>query len=248
MTRKIEVPSDGRYGERLDLRVAAPRLIREHVARYRYAARYVRGRRVLDAGTGTGYGAVTLLAEGARLVAAVDIDHDAVEAARVTLSGRGLVVRADVLALPIRDGSFDACVALETIEHVRAPHRFLAEIARSLLKDSPLVLSTPNRLSRAIPHENPHHLREFSPAELVELLAEQFRVVQWAGQYLPTGGPRDALREWIANSEFADLARRVLPRWLRSAAGRVAAGPSDVVDLPSGSVAASTIVVVAEKR
>jgi len=48
----------------------------EHVARYVFAARYARGRRVLDAGCGSGYGAVRL-ALNASSVWGVDVAEEA---------------------------------------------------------------------------------------------------------------------------------------------------------------------------
>ncbi|PYT22511.1 MAG: SAM-dependent methyltransferase, partial [Acidobacteria bacterium] len=48
----------------------------EHVARYWFAARFARGRRVLDAGCGSGYGADVLAREACEVLA-VDISDDA---------------------------------------------------------------------------------------------------------------------------------------------------------------------------
>ena len=50
----------------------------EHLARYMFAAALARGRRVLDAGCGAGYGAALLASSGAHSVTAIDIAPEAV--------------------------------------------------------------------------------------------------------------------------------------------------------------------------
>src|SRR6185369_7078285 len=56
-------------------------LLNEHMARYHFAVRLARGKRVLDAGCGAGYGS-SALAEVAESVTAVDIAAEAVDYAR----------------------------------------------------------------------------------------------------------------------------------------------------------------------
>src|SRR5512142_1405657 len=56
-------------------------LLNEHLARYAFAARLARGKRVLDAGCGAGYGSAEL-AKTAISVLGVDQSADAVEFAR----------------------------------------------------------------------------------------------------------------------------------------------------------------------
>src|SRR6202142_3654338 len=57
-------------------------LLNEHLARYAFAARMARGKRVLDAGCGAGYGSAEL-AESARAVVGADIAVEALVYARV---------------------------------------------------------------------------------------------------------------------------------------------------------------------
>src|SRR5919205_964963 len=56
-------------------------LLNEHLARYTFAARLARGKRVLDAGCGAGYGSAEL-AHAAQCVTGVDCASDAVDFAR----------------------------------------------------------------------------------------------------------------------------------------------------------------------
>ena len=69
--------------ERLSLdRWASPWLRHQHLARYHWAAGFVRGCRVLDGASGTAYGARILRDGGASRVECVDRSMDAFRAAR----------------------------------------------------------------------------------------------------------------------------------------------------------------------
>lgn len=64
--------NDGRYLERVSLADKNTAVFQEHLCRYQFALRFAENRIVLDAATGTGYGAA-LLANTANLVVGVDI-------------------------------------------------------------------------------------------------------------------------------------------------------------------------------
>jgi SAM-dependent methyltransferase len=140
-------------------------LLNEHVARYAFAARLAKGRRVLDAGCGSGYGAAKL-AQGAREVLGIDVSQEAVDEARQQYKAANLRFEcADCLAIPAADGSFDLVVAFEIIEHLKDWRGFLRQVRRVLASDGQFVVSTPNRLyyaeARAEPGPNPFHVHEF---------------------------------------------------------------------------------------
>jgi SAM-dependent methyltransferase len=140
-------------------------LLNEHVARYAFAARLAKGRRVLDAGCGSGYGAAKL-AQDAREVLGIDVSQDAVDDARQQYQAATLRFEcADCLNIPAADGSFDLVVAFEIIEHVSDWRRFLEQARRVLAPDGRFVVSTPNRLyyaeARAGLGPNPFHVHEF---------------------------------------------------------------------------------------
>ena len=75
----------------------------EHVARYAFAARFARGRRVLDVGCGSGYGA-DVLAREAREVLGIDIADDAIDYARRALSRGQCAIRARFVPRDSRAG------------------------------------------------------------------------------------------------------------------------------------------------
>jgi SAM-dependent methyltransferase len=155
-------------------------LLEEHVARYRFAAGLVKGKKVLDAACGTGYGSDLMIKEGAREVIGIDISEEAIQHARRMYSGKGrrfLVMDASRLKLPA--GSFDAAVSFETIEHLKRWREFPAGLAKALKKGGMLILSTPNRLTYSgdIKH-NHFHYKEFEPEELEGLLRRHFSYVR----------------------------------------------------------------------
>jgi SAM-dependent methyltransferase len=151
----------------------------EHLARYLHAAPLARGRAVLDAACGEGYGSAMLAAAGARSVVGVDIDGPTVEHAR---ERHGIDARrADVRELPFPDGTFDLVVSFETIEHVEDPERAVAEMRRVLRDDGTLVISTPNPGEYLVSTE--FHVREFDPAEFEALLRPHFDSVELTFQH-----------------------------------------------------------------
>jgi SAM-dependent methyltransferase len=153
-------------------------LLNEHLARYTFAARLSRGKRVLDAGCGAGYGSAEL-ARGAERVVGMDLADDAVEFARAHYQAPNLSFeRGSCTALPHVDASFDLVVAFEVIEHLAHWREFLAEARRVLAPCGQFIVSTPNRLyyteSRGADGANPFHVHEFSFDEFREELAAVF--------------------------------------------------------------------------
>jgi 2-polyprenyl-3-methyl-5-hydroxy-6-metoxy-1,4-benzoquinol methylase len=151
-------------------------LLNEHMARYTFAARLARGKRVLDAGCGTGYGSAEL-ARAAERVVGVDRAPAAIEFARAHYAAVNLSFEeASCETLPHAGGSFELVVAFEVIEHLEDWRGFLREARRVLAPNGQLVVSTPNRLyyteSRGLDGANPFHVHEFDFAEFrAELIA-----------------------------------------------------------------------------
>jgi SAM-dependent methyltransferase len=153
-------------------------LLNEHLARYAFAARLARGKRVLDIGCGAGYGSAEL-AGAALSVTAADIAAEAVDWGRRHFSRPNLrFVQASAAALPHSDASFDMVVAFEVIEHLEDWGAFLREARRVLAPNGQFIVSTPNRLyyaeTRALTGPNPFHVHEFDYAEFRAELAAVF--------------------------------------------------------------------------
>jgi len=140
-------------------------LMNEHLARYAFAARLARGKRVLDAGCGTGYGSAEL-AKTAAAVLGVDVAAEAVSFAREHYRLPNLSFeQGSCTALPHANGCFDLVVAFEVIEHLEAWREFLFEVRRVLSASGQFIVSTPNKLyyseSRGADGDNPFHVHEF---------------------------------------------------------------------------------------
>jgi 2-polyprenyl-3-methyl-5-hydroxy-6-metoxy-1,4-benzoquinol methylase len=144
----------------------------EHLARYRWAASFAPGCRVLDAGCGTAYGAVILAAAGASEVVGVDVATDVLDTARPQVPENVTLEPGDVTALPYGDGRFDLIVCFEVIEHLPQPNRALDEFRRLLSSDGLVAVSSPNR--DVYPPGNPHHVHEYTPSELEVELSSRF--------------------------------------------------------------------------
>lgn len=141
----------------------------EHVARYIFAARFAAGKRVVDAGCGTGYGASRLAAVAAQVIA-LDVAPEAIAYARAHSNASNvLFLRASCAALPLAPASADVIVSFEVIEHISCWQEFLAETRRVLSPSGLLIISTPNRdyyaESRRTTGPNPFHVHEFDFAE-----------------------------------------------------------------------------------
>src|ERR1700733_2545379 len=107
-------------------------LLNEHLARYAFAARLARGKRVLDTGCGVGYGSAEL-AKSAVSVVGVDTAAEATANAREHYRLPNLhFEQASCGGLPHRDASFDLVVAFEVIEHLADWREFLQEVRRVL--------------------------------------------------------------------------------------------------------------------
>jgi SAM-dependent methyltransferase len=157
----------------------------EHWHRYHFAARWVGGKRVLDAACGEGYGSA-LLARTAAHVTGVDLSPAAVDHARAEYAGLGNVAFAcaPCTGLPVGDGSIDVAVSFETLEHIAEQEAFVDELARVLAPGGVLILSCPNRLeySDKRAFANPFHVRELYREELAQLVARRFPECAWYGQ------------------------------------------------------------------
>jgi SAM-dependent methyltransferase len=111
------------------------------------------GEQVLDLGCGFGRHAFEVYRRGADVVA---VDRSAEELRQVSelfgamrSSGEApaeavaRTVRADVLALPFPDASFDAVIASEVLEHIPADEQALAEIVRVVRPGGRVAVTVP---------------------------------------------------------------------------------------------------------
>jgi ubiquinone/menaquinone biosynthesis C-methylase UbiE len=168
-------------GERIVPGMVGAQLFREHEVRYVFAGKFVKDKRVLDVACGSGIGTDYLLKAGARSCLGLDIDRGAIEYARAVYKGCDFV-QCDAASLCLLDGTVDAVVSFETIEHVKDQTKFLLECRRVLRPGGILVCSTPNRTLYRWEEDNPFHFQELTVAEFSELLKTVFAEVQLYAQ------------------------------------------------------------------
>ncbi|WP_197426589.1 MULTISPECIES: methyltransferase domain-containing protein [Hyphomicrobiales] len=158
----------------------------EHRPRYAFASSLAAGKRVLDFGCGSGYGAADLAEEAAH-VTAVDISEEALAYAREHHKAPNLVFeRRYDLAECLEPASFDLITCFELVEHLARPDqlRLLASLKRLLTEDGLLLISTPNPAATANYGENPFHLHEMPEAQFRATLTAAFPAVRFLGQVI----------------------------------------------------------------
>lgn len=182
------------------------------------------GKAVLDLGCRAGALSQHFLADNE--VTGVDVDESALQHA----AERGLrTVWGDIEEpLPFENGTFDAVVVGEILEHVRFPDEVVAEIARVLKPDGVVVGSVPNafRLKNRVkflfgrsPENNPMHLRMYSPAAIRQELAPLGEA-----SVTPVGGRLARLHPRLFGNALVFVVRRGQTR--ESSASAVSRSPS----------------------
>jgi len=171
--------------ERVIPKVMNPRngILREHIARYRFAKDFIRGR-VLDLSCGVGYAVPIFLADSSRRViteyVGVDIDRETLEYARKNYSHpKAGFVAGDACdpSLYSQLGLFDSIVSFETIEHLEEDYNFIENIITLLKPGGIAVISTPFGRGRGIECSNPYHVHQYTEEEFT-LLLSPFREVR----------------------------------------------------------------------
>ena len=194
----------------------------QHLQRYEFASRFVKGKNVLDAACGNGYGAYTLANLGAKAVTAIDLDADAIKYAKSHYFGNNLSYHCeDCFNLKPVVGGFDVITSFETIEHLDDPKRFVQLLRQLIAADGCMIISAPNTLCykrAAAPVANPFHVSEPTYQEFREWVETRFVIrQQWEQTPIATSlGPQSSLVEksalvrWIVRSEL--LVKRLAGR------------------------------------
>lgn len=138
------------------------------------------GAHILDAGCGAGRNSVLLVEQGAQ-VTGIDIDPKALAVAVSRCREHNMSVKfvyGNVIKIPFPDGSFDAIVFQNVLEHLpRSDHpQALQEVMRVLKKGGVLFIQTPNKLSPYDIHSTRMPLLHWLPhriSHLVERLGVQ---------------------------------------------------------------------------
>lgn len=198
-------------------------LFQAHLSIYWFFAGFVQGRRVLDIGSGTGYGAAHLRQAGAAEVVGVDRDRRSVAYASTHYSLPGLRFRiADAQELPADLGLFGAIVSSNVFEHLADPARALTQVRRHLQPGGLFVLVVPPIVDEASLNANRRivfHKSNLFVWQWADLLKEFFGRVR-AFRHLPPADPLPDFSDPFpsalspADFEFCELPMSELGRLL----------------------------------
>lgn len=164
-------------GRKTDLFVA-------HQAVYAFFTGWASGRRILDAGSGAGYGTQMLKERGAASVHGVDLDERHVRYARRHYGTEEVVFDvADCEALKLTPASLDLVVSSNVIEHLRNPVAFLEAAGHGLTVRGEMLLAVPwivDEESRAQSSSIEFHHSNFTAQEWAAIFSRLgWRSRQW---------------------------------------------------------------------
>ncbi len=141
---------------------------------YHYAAQRTSGR-VLEIGTGSGYGVEVIAPTASEFVTIDKFESQVDLSAHPNVTFR----QANVPPLPFEDESFDCVISFQVIEHIKDDAKFVSEVCRVLKKGGLFIVSTPNiKMSLT---RNPWHIREYTAVQFAELLGASFSSVETLG-------------------------------------------------------------------
>jgi cyclopropane fatty-acyl-phospholipid synthase-like methyltransferase len=171
--------------ERLDIASDDVGTVAQHLARYKFAQGFAKGKRVVDAACGTGYGSQYFSEGWANSYLGIDISAGAIEACKSQFSKLGVEFQQGSVLELSKFGKFDLAVSFETIEHIREYKEFLFEVKKSLTDDATFIVSSPVRWSGALEDKpaNPFHTQEWSESEFLELLKPHYSSIELHYQY-----------------------------------------------------------------
>lgn len=136
---------------------------------YHFAAERISGR-VLEIGTGSGYG-IDIIAPHAEKFVTMDKFSTVID----NLPENVEMVTAIAPKLPFPDSSFDFVISFQVIEHIKNDVEFVSEIHRVLRPGGEAIVSTPNKPISIT--RNPWHVREYTDSEFMTLLKSKFDLI-----------------------------------------------------------------------
>lgn len=163
--------------ERIDPFVQEDLYAVDHILRYMFISPWVKGKSVLDAACGSGFGSVLLARNGAAQVTGIDNCAEVIEQCQQNFPDSQVSFRQSSLE-HIDDLSLapvDCVVSFETLEHVRDPWLCLDRLSACLKPDGVLILSVPGETD--LEENNEFHLHHFTIAQMRAELARRFRTV-----------------------------------------------------------------------
>ncbi len=151
--------------------------------RYKWAADFCKGKKVLEVGCGAGQG-LGLLSKSASLVIGGDIEPANLGFAQRHYHSREKIklLLFDGHKFPLKDKSLDVVILYEAIYYLSEPEKFVQE-ARRVLKDKGTLLICTVNCSWSDFNPSPFSTRYFSVPELYHLLQAKFSKVEIHGAF-----------------------------------------------------------------
>lgn len=155
-----------------------------HLSIYAFALPLLRNRRVVDGGSGAGYGAAWLADHGVSHVHAVEFEQLAVDFSRQHFGNRSNLEFREGSIESLRhlaDRSIEAIFSSNVIEHVPNPCNVFREFARILKQDGEMLIAVPpivNKPALENDKTNPHHLHHWTPRQWAEVMSRYFDSIQ----------------------------------------------------------------------
>jgi hypothetical protein len=147
------------------------------IDRYIIANHWTKGKKVIDAATGKGYGAGILLSLGAKSVVGIDIDEDGVRDANAIYQSPNIKFDVcDIFNLKdsFKENEFEVCTSIETFEHL--PPERIDEYLQSIkyVTSDTIIITTPRRRMPVWNYQGGTHLYEYDANEFTEILHRNF--------------------------------------------------------------------------
>jgi len=147
------------------------------IDRYILANSWTKGKTVIDAATGKGYGAGILLSLGAESVVGIDIDREGIKDANNRfLSVNCRFIECDIFDLGsnFKENEFEVCTSIETFEHL--PPEKIDEYLQSIkfVTSEMIIITTPRRKMPVWNYQGGTHLYEYDKNEFSEILYKNF--------------------------------------------------------------------------
>jgi 2-polyprenyl-3-methyl-5-hydroxy-6-metoxy-1,4-benzoquinol methylase len=153
-----------------------------HLSIYRFAIPYAQGKRILDAGSGSGYGAAYLARYGADVLA-LDAGSVAIEHSRQRYAGDAVTFEvADLNSrLPVGDEIFDLVFSSNVFEHIANVDGLAAECTRVIKPGGVVIIAVPpicSAAALAADMDNQFHVNHIPPTAWAAKLSRFFSNVE----------------------------------------------------------------------
>lgn len=154
-----------------------------HLSIYYFALKYIKNKTVLDAGSGSGYGADYLVKNGAKSVIGIDISDDAINFCQNYFKSDNLQYKQMDLQniTGFTPHNFDVIFSSNALEHVPEVNKFFKSAWELLKNNGTLIIAVPpvvDELSKQGNIINPYHLNIWTPRQWYHILEHYFDEVQ----------------------------------------------------------------------